>query len=390
MAKRPNGGGTITKRSDGRYQGAAYVTNASGERVRKFVYGKTWDETNEKLSKLQDQERQGVPVPDRNWKLGDWLDYWLAEIVRPNREPGTYSKYETMTRLYLKPKLGRTVLTRLTPTQVRGLLAWMRREIPEQHSTHAEALRVLRNALNRAMQEELVGRNVAKLVDMPSEQTKRKTPWTAPEAIRFLRAARAHRLYAAFVLVLVLGFRRSEVLGLRWQDVDLENDLLSPTMQIQRVKDEDGNSRLVLKKLKTESSTATLPLPLFCREALDDRRYLQRLERKKAGEDWSQEPDADLIFSERNGGPIEPRGFSRSFEALVKRARVRPITVRLARHTCGTLLAWLKVHPRVAKAILRHSQISMTLDIYTHVPDGDERDAVTLLGDLLRGEKPIG
>jgi integrase len=123
-------------------------------------------------------------------------------------------------------------------------------------------------------------------------------------------------------------------------------------------------------------------------EALAGRRYLQELERRAAGEDWKQVAGADLIFSERNGGPIEPRGFSRTFDALIARSRVRRITVRLARHTCGTLLAFLKVHPKVAQAILRHSQISMTMDIYTHVVDEDQRAAAQLLADLLNGPVP--
>ncbi|MBY8879101.1 tyrosine-type recombinase/integrase [Actinacidiphila acidipaludis] len=381
--RRPNGGGTITRRKDGRYQGAAYVTNASGHRVRKYVYGRSYDEVAEKLGALQDKERAGVPVPDRTWKLAEWLDYWLEHIVKPNKEPGTYNKYEAMSRLYLVPSLGKKPLTRLTPAQVRGMLADLRREKPGQAATWAEALRTLRNALNRAMQEEVVGRNVAALVDMPQVTKRKVSPWSATEAIQFLRTARPHRLYAAFVLVLVLGLRRSEVLGLRWQDVDLENGQFTPTMQVQRV-----NGGLVLKKLKTDSSQAALPLPAFCLEALAGRRYLQELERRAAGEGWRQAADADLIFSERNGGPIEPRGFSRTFDALVTRSKVRRITVRLARHTCGTLLAYLKVHPKVAQAILRHSQISMTLDIYTHVVDEDQRAAAARLADLLNGLGP--
>jgi integrase len=392
MAKRrPNGAGTITKRADGRYQGAVYVTTASGERKRVFAYGKTYDEVAEKVAKLLENDHSGVPVPDRAWKLGEWLAYWLEHVVRPNREPTTYNKYESMSRLYLIPKLGKTPLTKLTPAMVRRMLADLRREKPEQKSTHAEALRTLRNALNRAMQEELVGRNVARLVDMPAARPVKKKPWTAAEAIQFLRAARPHRLYAAFVLVLVLGLRRSEVLGLRWQDVDLEHGQFTPTMQVQRIRGRDGEpGRLVLKKLKTESSQAALPLPAFCLEALAERRYLQELERRAGGADWKQAPDADLIFSERNGGLIEPRGFSLTFERLVARSKVRRITVRLARHTCGTLLAFLKVHPKVAQAILRHSQISMTMDIYTHVVAEDQRAAAGQLAALLKGENPGG
>ncbi|WP_329615154.1 site-specific integrase [Streptomyces brevispora] len=383
MAKRrPNGGGTITTRKDGRYQGAAYVTNTDGHRVRKFVYGSTYDEAAEKLGKLQEQERHGVPVPSRSWSLGEWLGYWLDHIVKPNREHNTYVKYESKVRLYLVPHLGKKPLVRLTPAQLRSFMAELKRtEVPP--AARFEVLRVLRNALNRAVREELLTRNVAELVDMPKVTKKEAKPWNAREAITFLRSARAHRLYAACILVLVLGLRRSEVLGLRWQDIDFDQRQFTPLKQVQRVK----GLGLVLKDLKTESSHAVLPLPEFCARALEERRELQELERRIVGDGWSQAPGQDLIFSSERGGPIDPVGFSRSFNALVKRAGARRITVRLARHTCGTLLAFLKVHPKVAQAILRHSQISMTMDVYTHVVGDGEREAVTLLAELL--EDPL-
>ncbi|MCE3036087.1 tyrosine-type recombinase/integrase [Streptomyces sp. CMSTAAHL-2] len=383
MAKRrPNGGGTISKRKDGRYQGAAYVTDTDGNRVRKYVYGATWDEANEKLGKLQDQERNGIPVPSRAWSVGEWLSYWVDHIVKPEREHNTYVKYESKIRLYLMPHLAKKPLAKLTPAQIRTFMAALKRE-EVGASTRFEVLRVLRNALNRAMREELLTRNVALLVDMPKVSKDQKKPWNAREAITFLRSVRAHRLYAACVLVLVLGLRRSEVLGLRWQDIDFEASQISTVKQVQRVK----GVGLVLKDLKTESSQAVLPLPEFCARALEERMELQELERKIAGDHWSQEPDHDLIFSSEHGGMIDPVGFSRTFERLVKRAGVRRITVRLARHTCGTLLAFLKVHPKVAQAILRHSQIRMTLDVYTHVVGDDEREAVALLAELL--EDPL-
>jgi integrase len=383
MAKRrPNGGGTITKRKDGRYMGRAYVTDTDGNRVRKTVYGSTWDDASEKLGKLQDQERNGIPVPSRTWTLGEWLPYWLEHIVKPEREHNTYAKYESKVRLYLLPHLGKKPLTKLTPAQLRALMATLRRE-KVGAATRFEVLRVLRNALNRAMREELLTRNVALLVDMPKVNKDKGTAWSAREAITFLRSTRAHRLYAACVLVLVLGLRRSEVLGLRWQDIDFENGRFTPVKQVQREK----GVGLVLKDLKTESSQAVLPLPEYCARALEERRALQELERKIAGDHWAQPDDHDLIFSSEHGGMIDPTGFSRTFDRLVKRAGVRRITVRLARHTCGTLLAFLKVHPKVAQAILRHSQISMTMDVYTHVVGDSEREAVTMLAELL--EDPL-
>ncbi|WP_420034526.1 tyrosine-type recombinase/integrase [Streptomyces sp. cg28] len=383
MAKRrPNGGGTITKRKDGRYHGAAYVTNTDGHRVRKFVYGATYDEASEKLAKLQEQERNGVPVPAKTWNLGEWLTYWLEHIVKPEREHNTYAKYESKIRLYLVPHLGKKPLTKLTPAQIRTFMAQLTRD-EIGAATRFEVLRTLRNALNRAVREELLTRNVALLVDMPKVSKDKGRAWSAREAITFLRTARSHRLYAACVLVLVLGLRRSEVLGLRWQDIDFDARQFEPVKQVQREK----GKGLVLKDLKTESSQAVLPLPEFCARALEERRELQELERKIAGERWEQVEGQDLIFSAEHGGMIDPVGFSRSFDRLVSRADVRRITVRLARHTCGTLLAFLKVHPKVAQAILRHSQISMTMDVYTHVVGSDEREAVALLAELL--EDPL-
>ncbi|MGW3813162.1 tyrosine-type recombinase/integrase [Streptomyces sp. NPDC005046] len=383
MAKRrPNGGGTVAKRKDGRFQGAAYVTDTDGNRVRKYVYGATWDEAAEKLGKLQDQERNGIPVPSRSWTLGEWLAYWLEHIVEPECEHNTYVKYESKVRLYLLPHLSKKPLVKLTPAQIRTVMAALKRDRIGA-ATRFEVLRTLRNALNRAVQEELLTRNVALLVDMPKVSKDKGRAWSAREAITFLRTARSHRLYAACVLVLVLGLRRSEVLGLRWQDVDFEARQIEPVKQVQREK----GKGLVRKDLKTESSQAVLPLPEFCARALEERRELQELERRIADERWEQAPGHDLIFSSEHGGMIDPMGFSRTFDRLVKRAGVRRITVRLARHTCGTLLAFLKVHPKVAQAILRHSQISMTMDVYTHVVGSDERDAVALLAELL--EDPL-
>ncbi|MFF8649929.1 tyrosine-type recombinase/integrase [Streptomyces griseoluteus] len=358
------------------------MTNTDGHRVRKFVYGATYDEASEKLAKLQEQERNGVPVPAKSWNLGEWLGYWLEHIVKPEREHNTYAKYESKVRLYLVPHLGKKPLSKLTPAQIRVFMAALARE-EVGAATRFEVLRALRNALNRAVQEELLTRNVALLVDMPKVSKDKGRAWSAREAITFLRTARSHRLYAACVLVLVLGLRRSEVLGLRWQDVDFESRQIEPVKQVQR---EKGRG-LVLKDLKTDSSQAVLPLPEFCARALRERRELQELERRIAGERWEQEPGQELIFSSEHGGMLDPVGFSRTFGRLVNRAGVRRITVRLARHTCGTLLAFLKVHPKVAQAVLRHSQISMTMDVYTHVVGSDEREAVALLAELL--EDPL-
>ncbi len=374
--KNPNGAGTIVRRADGRYMGAVYVTDTLGRRIRKSVYGKTYDEAAEKVAALQAQERKGVPVPDKAWTVESFLKHWLAEIVQPNARPTTYSKYETMVRLYLIPKLGKKKLTKLGVDDVRKFLRQLKTE-QVGGATQQECLKTLRNALNRAMREEILLRNVGKLVDMPQADSKEVIPWRAQEAIDFLRSTRSHRLHAAYVFAIVLGLRRGELLGLRWIDLDLAEGVAHLRKQVQRRK----GVGLVHVDLKTEHSKGALPLPRLCLEALGERRQLQRLEKARAGEKWTE---MDLVFTAENGGMIDPDGFSGSFERRVKRSGIRRIPLHHTRHTTGSLLAFLGVHPNDAQKILRHSRITTTLEIYTHVTTDSQRAAAAKLSSRLR------
>jgi integrase len=193
---------------------------------------------------------------------------------------------------------------------------------------------------------------------------------------RLESAWHAHEtLYAAFVLVLVLGLRRGEVLGLAWDQVDIDAAELHVSEQLQRV-----GGKLIRREVKTETSEAPLPLPDLCVTALKIRWQQQDADRAKAGDGWG---DTGLVFTTRHGTPIEPRNFSRSFDRCITAARVPRITVHGTRKTCASLLAALDVHPRVAMRILRHSKIGITMEVYTEVPSQATRDALRKLGDWL-------
>ena len=182
-------------------------------------------------------------------------------------------------------------------------------------------------------------------------------------------------LYPAYVLVLVLGLRKGELLGLTWELVDLDRAELYIGEQVQRV-----GRQLLRRETKTEASEAPLPLPDLCVTALKLRRQRQDADRERAGDAWI---DTGLVFTTRHGTPIEPRNFTRSFDRRIVRAKVSRITVHGARKTCGSLLAALEVHPRVAMQILRHSKIAITMEIYTEVPSAATRAALKKLGRWL-------
>ncbi|PGH49133.1 site-specific integrase [Streptomyces sp. Ru87] len=371
--RNPNGAGTITRRKDGRYQCAVYVLQPDGTRARKFAYGKTWAECDTKRRELLAKVDQGVPVPTKSAKLAEWLPYWLDNVIKPNRKPTTYSKYAMHVRLYLVPMLGTKRLESLGPRHVRVFLADVARKTTP--ATAKEAHRVLRTALTAACREELVTRNVASLVEAPKVHSRETTPWTLDETLTFLEEARRDPLYAAFVLGIAMGLRRGEVLGLRWSDVDLDGRVIRVSNQVQRI-----GGELYQSTTKT-GKARPVPLPLICLAAL----RWHRLRQAEAARERGTELDpAGLVFTTRTGRPVEPRNLNRSFSRLTAAAGLRPIRLHDARHGCATLLTAAGVAPRVLMEILGHSQISMTMDVYTHVAQDTQREAISHMDRLLK------
>ena len=235
--RRINGDGSVYKRKDGYWVGAFYARTTTGARKRVVVYGRTLDEARDKLTKAQQQSRAGVPVPDEEGKLGLYLEYWLENFVKLNRRPATYNLYEMIVRLYLIPGLGAKRLTSLTVPMVQGFLN--ERLAKGDSVRKVQVMRtVLSAALTRAMREELLIRNVARLVELPEWQRGTIRPWSADEARRFLAASRPDPLYPAFVMLILYGLRRGEALGLRWEDIDFDGGTIQVRRQLQRIRGE--------------------------------------------------------------------------------------------------------------------------------------------------------
>jgi integrase len=372
--RRLNGEGSITLRSDGRWMGRFYAWTASGTRKRLTVYGTTRKQAAERMRQAQDRNAQGIPVPDRSWNLGDWLDYWLEHVVAPNRRPATYALYEMTVRLYLKPALGTVPLTRLSAARVQTFL--------NGHLAAGQSIRqvqvmrtVLSSALTRAMREELLIRNVARLVELPGWQRQPIVPWTVDEARSFLTAARDDPLYPAFVLLLLYGLRRGEVLGLRWTDVDLEGGEIRIRQQLGRVSGE-----LLIGPVKTSAGRRDLPLLPLALVMFDVRRDAQAADRQELARAWQ---DNGLIFTTKTGRPIEPRNLTRSFHRICRANGVRPIKLHHLRHTTATLLKNLGVPARDVQLILGHSRLAVTQEIYTHEDLQAQHDALVRLSDAL-------
>ena len=320
------------------------------------------------------QARAGVPVPDEAWKLGLYLEYWLENFVKHNRRPATYNLYEMIVRLYLIPGLG---TQRLTSLSVPVVQRFLNQRLAKGDSVRkVQVMRtVLSAALTRAIREELLVRNVARLVELPEWQRGTIRPWSADEARRFLAAARPDPLYPAFVMLILYGLRRGEALGLRWEDIDFDGGTIQIRQQLQRIRGE-----LLLAPVKTRAGQRDLPLLDLARQALKLQAAQQAAYRADMGSAW---PETGLVFTTRTGRPVEPRNLVRSFRRICDDNKIRLIKVHHLRHTVGSLLKDLGVPARDAQTILGHTRISTTLEIYTDVDEPARRDALTRLHGLL-------
>ncbi len=373
--RRHNGEGTISgPRKDGRYVGAFYAPTSTGTYKRVYVYGRTWEQAHDRLVEEQSKVVRGIPVAAESWKLGPYLDQWLENVVKPTRRAATYALYETIIRLYLKPDLGHHRLRRLSVATVQRFLNVKLAEGQSVRNVHMMR-QVLSAALTRASREELISRNVARLAELPAWEPGEVRPWSVDEALSFLRAAKSDPLYPAFVFLLLYGMRRGEVLGLRWQDVDLGIGVFRVRQQLQRI-----HGSLQAGLVKTRAGNRDLPIPALARAALVIRQQKQAADREAFGRAWQ---DTGLVFTTRSGLPIEPRNLVRSFRRICDHHKIRVIKVHHLRHTTASLLKKLRVPPRDTQMILGHAHISTTMQIYTHVDEEARDDALTGLDKLL-------
>ncbi len=366
--RRGRGEGSVYRRKDGRFEGAAWVLSSNGTRKRMRLYAPTRSEAQAGLRAAIAQSDRGVPVPQQTWTIGSYLTTWLEDVVRLTRRPKTYVLYESTIRLHLVPRLGTRSLARLNVAQ---LQTYLNSQLVAGQSIRTVHLQrsVLSAALSRAVREELLPRNVARLVELPTWQRKDIRPWTADEAAHFLRAAQTEALYPAFLLLVLYGLRRGEVLGLRWTDIDRDQLQLQVRQAIQRV----GGS-LQIGPVKTRAGQRDLPLLSVA---------VQALAQHRAAVPVTARGSDNLIFTSRNGHPIEPRNLVRAFQRATRSYGLRVISIHHLRHTTATLLKHVGVPARDAQLILGHAHISTTQQLYQHADTGVQREGLSKLERLL-------
>jgi integrase len=316
----------------------------------------------------------GMPLPSEQLTVGRYLQEWV-QTTKTRVRLTTWQRYEQLLRRYAIPSLGGLPLTRLEPRHLQQLYIHCLSNGLAPRTTR-QLHTVLGGALRQAVKWGLVARNVAALVDPPRVPRHEIRPLSTEQARTLLRAARGQRLEALYVLALTTGMRLGELLALRWQDLDLDDERLQVQHTLSRTP-----QRLQLTEPKSACARRRIALSGSTVAVLRHHRSQQATERLRLGAAWEGQ---DLVFANTIGKPLD-RGavLSRWFRPLLATAGLPRIRFHDLRHTAATLLLTQGVHVKVVSEMLGHSSIGLTLDTYSHVLPDLQQQAATAMEHLL-------
>jgi integrase len=416
---RPNREGKPWKRKDGRWQARAYPPEGGIDTRPRMVYGATRREAIERRAELEAQLSRGLPS-DPGQTVADAFDRWLTvtlpQYVRAGRMTvTTMDSYRDNARLHIlarKDGIGHIKLTELTAGTVREWQDRLSRKpsgrgrdakkrdggvtntvtkAPETLSprTVAYCRSILHKMIADAIRDETAGldRNVVDLVDPPKYRAQPPIILTPAEVTGLLEAMAGDRWWCYWLVAFLLGFRRGEGLGMRWDDLDLERRIWTPGLQVQRLRgDVDasgkrGRGRLVARELKTVASRDRVALPAAAAEALTDWQRDQRKARMAAPA-WA---DLGLVFTTGLGTAIEPRNINRQWDKVRAVAGIsRPVRLHDLRHACASYALAGGADLKTVQRMLRHSRISTT-GVYVHALEDVPRAGADVMDRVLAG-----
>ena len=350
--------------------------DADGKRkqARRTVHG-TKREADSKLRELVSGAEKGDYVTPSKESVGEFLTRWLDLYAANSTSPRTLEDYQGIIRRYLNRYLGAVPLSALKPDNVQGLYAEMRnRGLSSLTILHTH--RLLSECLSHAVKWQILTKNVCDAVDPPRPQRRQMTSLDEDEVGLLLDASDSHPYRDVFFVALYTGLRRSELLALRWSEVDLDRPTLSVVAGLHRL----PRQGLILLPTKTSRSRRQISLTDEVVGVLHQIRGQQMVQKIAPGSAWE---DTGFVFTKPNGTPLDPERVSKEFSKVVKTAKIPKIRFHDLRHTHASLMLKAGVGPKAISELLGHASISITMDVYAHLIPGILEEAAQKFSNLL-------
>jgi integrase len=373
--------GHITKRGKDSY---SIVLNLgrdpeTGKRKQQWVSVKgTKKGAEKKLSELLSQLDNGIYVKPQKTTLAEYLEMWLNEYAKNNLSPRGFERYTGIIRKHLIPDFGKVTLTQLKPEHLqKHYTAKLNDGLSARTVRYHHAL--IHVALQTAVKRGLVSRNVADAVDPPRIRRNEMRTWDENEVNQFLEGAKESPYFTLFYTVLFTGMRRSELLALRWQDIDFIYSQIYVHRSLHQLKD----GRFIFTQPKSVKSNRTIALTPSTILMLREYHEQQKFRRDMLGSPLS---DDDLVFSNLEGKPLRPNTITRAWANLASKCGLKVIRFHDARHTHASLMLKQGIHPKVVQERLGHSSIQMTIDTYSHIAPGIQEAAARRFDEILNNK----
>lgn len=378
--RRANGEGSIRKRSDGRWEGryTAGRNPETGKPVYKNVLGKTQAEVKAKLKAAIESSADIDVMKAEQYTTGQWMDVWFENCAKIKVRPFSHQTYRGYIDNHIKPNIGDVPLGKLSSLHLqklyKKLLAGGRVERIEAKGQpkglSAKTVRninqVISSAMDFAKDQKLISSNPTDGCALPKLEHKEMKALPVEQLTSFLREAKESGVFELYYIELATGLRRGELLGLKWEDIDLAQGSLRVQRQIARI-----NGEVIEAPLKTKNAYRTLPLSADAVGVLQE-------QRKKSG-------NSPYVFPSPTGGPISPDSVLHMLHRVLKRAGLSKVRFHDLRHTFATLALQNGVDIKTVSGMLGHYSAGFTLDTYTHVTTSAKKEAANTMGSILSG-----
>ena len=320
----------------------------------------TKKEAEKRLSEVLNQIDTGTFMKPGKTTLAEFLERWLKDYAWPNLSPRTAEGYEHIIRRHLMPAVGNITLTGLKPEHLQHYYSEKLRNgrCNGAGGLSAQTVRHQHTALHKALQTAvewgLLSRNAADAVSTPRVQRPEMHTWGEGDITHFLEAAKDTLYYALFYTAFFTGMRRSELLALRWQDVDFILSQVYVSRSLHLLK----GGKVVFRSPKTAKGRRTVALPPSAILVLKEHYEKQKLERAMLGIPLT---DDDLVFSHMDGRPLLPNTVTHAWIKLVRHTGLKNIRLHDARHSHASLMLKQGVHPKIVQERLGHASIQIPL-----------------------------
>lgn len=388
--KRANGEGSISKYivngvNKGWRASISVGSDENGKYIRKQFYGKTQKEVKEKLEEFKKQMSLGALPSDDKLTLEHWYYTWLFDYRIKDLKPKSFEKYEGIYRNYIKGStIGKIKLKDLRATHLQKHYNELLDIYNKPVSTVKSLNTRLKPCLAEAEKQGYIQKNYCKMVTLPKDNTTKEIKVLSSDQQKlFIEAIKGHNLEVLFLVALSTGLRLGEILGLKWSDIDFNTGTLTVNRTLQRITqiDRNGNreSKVIEQLPKTKNSIRSIPIPKNILIKLKDHRLEQNKNRLKLGDLYSNN---DYVFCDKLGYPIDDKKPARNLKTILTKLGIEPIKFHGLRHTYATRLFEANVPPKTVQVLMGHYDISITLDIYTHVMEGTKLEAVEKLNEI--------